>query len=224
MIDFLKNFKLKAKSYKLNRGMTIEELIVVLIIFAVISTVVIFNYTNFQSKVDIENLANDIAQQVVQAQNSSLSGFLPPSGYTPDNLGYPTTSWKPSYGVYFNTSGTIQGADSTHFIYFVDLDNSKTFTGENCNGECLTQYSIPNNNRSNNKISDIRIQPANSEVSTPLVVFFTRPSSFANFYSNSTGLPLSLMPGSCVEITISNQKGNITSKIDLYPSGRVQIK
>src|ERR1035437_1408114 len=96
---------------KNNAGMSYIELIVVLTIFSVISSVVIFNYGNFQAKVDIKNLASDIALQVVQAQKSSLSGLLPPLAQ--ELLVIP--GWKPSYGVYFTTS------DKTDFIYFVDV-------------------------------------------------------------------------------------------------------
>src|ERR1035437_7142166 len=109
---------------KNNAGMSYIELIVVLSIFAVISSVVIFNYGDFQAKVDIKNLASDIALQVVQAQKSSLSGLLPTQ--------IPTVSpWKPSYGVYFDiTTPTL----SKQFIYFVDLNNANGYeTGETLN-------------------------------------------------------------------------------------------
>ena len=49
---------------KTNRGMTYVELIVVLSIFAVLSSVAIFNYGSFQDKVDIKNLGSDIALKI----------------------------------------------------------------------------------------------------------------------------------------------------------------
>ena len=48
------------KKIKKNAGMTYVELIVVLSIFAVLSSVAVFNYSEFQTKVDIKNLANDL--------------------------------------------------------------------------------------------------------------------------------------------------------------------
>ena len=51
-----------------NRGMSYVELIVVLSIFAVLSSVILYNYGEFQAKVDIKNLASDIALQIVQSQ------------------------------------------------------------------------------------------------------------------------------------------------------------
>jgi prepilin-type N-terminal cleavage/methylation domain-containing protein len=62
------------KTINKTRGMTYVELIVVLSIFSVISTIVIFNYKEFQAKVDIRNLANDVALKIVQAQKNSTTG------------------------------------------------------------------------------------------------------------------------------------------------------
>ncbi|KKQ07855.1 MAG: hypothetical protein US18_C0006G0001, partial [Parcubacteria group bacterium GW2011_GWB1_36_5] len=58
----------ESKRIKKNRGMTYVELIVVLSIFAVMSSIVLFNYGEFQAKVDIKNLASDIALKIVEAQ------------------------------------------------------------------------------------------------------------------------------------------------------------
>ncbi|MEI8174704.1 MAG: type II secretion system protein [bacterium] len=123
----LKSKNLKAKSYKLNAGMTYVELIVVLSIFAVMSSIVIFNYGQFQAKVDIKNLASDIALKIVEAQQSTMSGKL--------NSGVSMIDWKPSYGVYFNLTVNPTNIDNTDgsiaynkkFNYFVDKDNSKTY-------------------------------------------------------------------------------------------------
>ena len=57
--------------------MTYVELIVVLSIFSVMTSVVLFNYNEFQAKIDIKVLANDIALKIVEAQKSALSGKLP---------------------------------------------------------------------------------------------------------------------------------------------------
>src|SRR6266568_1103189 len=95
----LKNINKKLKrnnGRSAQAGMSILELMVVMGIYAVISAVVIFSYPKFQAKVDIENLASDIALQVVTAQNAALNGLLPLS--TQNH----SASWKPTYGVYFS--------------------------------------------------------------------------------------------------------------------------
>jgi type II secretory pathway pseudopilin PulG len=184
---------------KNNAGMSYVELIVVLSIFAVISSIVIFNYGDFQAKVDIKNLASDIALQVVQAQKSSLSGLLPTSGgYGPD--------WKPSYGVYFDITTPKQ------FIYFVDLNNANGYE----TGEALNTVNITKNNSISRIDSYVGATP--TQILTPLSIVFKRPDSGATFILN--GLPL--VGVDYVQITVASP-GNRTSLIKLYPSGRVQV-
>jgi len=160
----------------------------------------------FQAKVDIKNLASDIALQVVTAQKASLSGLLPSQ--------IPTVSpWKPSYGVYFNTT-----ADNKSFTYFADLNDNAQYDGLPCTGgsECVSKITITKNNF----ISNLQVFYLNSTSASlnDLTITFARPSSGATFVSNST----TLTNVSYVQITIASPNG-ITSLIKLYPSGRVQV-
>ena len=201
--------------------MTVIELIVVLSIFAVLSSVILFNYTAFQSRVDIQNLANDMTLQIVNAQNSALDGLLPANGYVPDNPGYPSTPWRPSYGVYFSstTAPDLNGADNKDFISFIDLNNNNNFNGSNCQGECLSDYGITKSDY----ISDISIFYGNSPTSIPnLTVTFARPNSGAALYSNGVIIP-NISNVSYIQITVLDPTGKNPSYIDIYPSGRVQI-
>ena len=185
------------KFSNLKRGMTYVELIVVFSIFSVITSVVLFNYGDFQAKVDIKNLASDIALKVVEAQKSSLSGQW--------NLNAPI-DWKPSYGVYFDMNAPKQ------FIYFVDLNNS----GDYQTNELLDTISITKNNY----ISRIdKCSNATCTLPTSVNLFsvaFKRPDSSAIF----TGL--SVTGSEYVQVTVASPKEVITL-IKLYPSGRVQI-
>lgn len=206
MILYFKNLeanKLKAKSSKLNRGFTYVELIVVLGIFAVMSAVVIYNYGEFQSKVDIKSLASDIASKIVEAQKSSLNGLLPATGA-------PYTGWKPSYGVYFDISPQKQ------FIYFVDLSNpSNGYDGPASVGETLDPITITKNNYIS-RIDECN-DPCTSPtlISTPLSITFKRPDSSAIF-SPSIG------SYQYIQITIQSPK-TATALIKIYPSGRIQV-
>jgi len=107
-----KLFKIKKNRGPARRqaGMTYVEIIVVLGIFAVMSSIIMFNYRIFQAKVDIKSLASDIALKIVEAQKSSLSGKLPTTAQPP--------TWKPSYGVYFTSGST------TSFTYFADTSGN----------------------------------------------------------------------------------------------------
>ena len=79
------------KKIKRNGGFTYVELIVVLSIFAIMSSVVIFNYGSYQTNVDIKVMANNIALKIVQAQKDATSGK-----WNPNEL---DNNWKPSYGI-----------------------------------------------------------------------------------------------------------------------------
>ncbi len=112
-------------------GMTYVELIVVLSIFAALSAVAMFNYGEFQAKVDIKNLGSDIALKIVEAQKSALSGKLTTQAFAS----------RPSYGVYFNI--TTPGVDDKHFTYFANLDDSDFYDDSDL---ILDQPTITKNN------------------------------------------------------------------------------
>ncbi len=205
------------KKIKLNTGMTYVELIVVLSIFSVLSSVAIFSYGDFQAKVDIKNLASDVALKAVEAQKSSLSGLVPPSAQQ-SQVG-PT--WKPSYGVYFNiTSGrfNLSGVTNTSFVYFVDLNQNGNFDFSSCpgSGECLDKITITKGNIISNL--DVFYQDSTSASITDLAITFSRPNSGAVIQS-STSLRSNI---SYAQVTILSPKGS-TGLIKLYPSGRIQV-
>ncbi len=215
MIKKIGNWKLKIKNY--NSGMTYVELIVVLSIFATMTSVVLFNYGGFQSKVDIKNLGSDIALKIVEAQKSSTSGLLP--------IQTPTVSpWKPAYGVYFNNTDV----DNTSFIYFTDLNNDNFDNDLSCSlppniasGECLDQIKITKNNHISR--IDSYLGSVATQIKNPLFVTFKRPNSAAVFYYlDSEGALLPLPGFDYVQISIISSQSD-ASNIKIYPSGRIQV-
>lgn len=82
------------------QGLTSIELVVVFSIFAALATSVLFSYREFTSNIRLQNLSQDIALQIRQIQNLSVSGSYPAlvSGQVP-----PTGSWAPSFGMYVST-------------------------------------------------------------------------------------------------------------------------
>jgi prepilin-type N-terminal cleavage/methylation domain-containing protein len=190
---------------KRSRGMTYIEIIVVLSIFSIISSVTIFNYNDFQAKVDVKNLASDIALKIVEGQKSSLSGLLPPMTTV---LG-----WKPSYGVYFDIS------NNKSFIYFIDLSSDGIFDGTDCTGECLNKTTITKENFIE-KLNVYYLGNPTPTILNNLTITFSRPDSGAKLFSGA-GAPL--LNVSYVEITVKSPKG-ATSFIKLYPSGRIEVK
>ena len=188
--------------------MSYVELIVVLSIFSAISSIVLFNYGEFQAKVDVKNLASDIALKLVDAQNASLSGKLPPLSQQPPN---PNT-WKPSYGVYLNPN-----SDNKSFIYFTDLNNNNLYEGSSCAGECLDKIIITKGN----SVSSLDVfypGDSNPHNLNDLTVTFVRPDSSAIIKSTS---PVASTIA-YIQITIVSPK-TAAAKIKLYPSGRIQV-
>ena len=181
--------------------MTYVELIVVLSIFAVMTSIILFNYNGFQSKVNIKVLANDIASKIVEAQKDAMSGKLN------SNAG---AVWKPAYGVYFNLSN-----NNKSFLYFADLNNNYLYEDPSCTGECLNQISITKGN----SVSELAIFGTGCPATvTNLNIVFKRPDSSAIISSN----PALACTISYAQITISSPD-SITAKIKVYPSGRIQI-
>ena len=195
-----------------NNGMTYVEIIVVLSIFFVMTSIILFNYREFQAKVDIKNFASDVASKVVEAQKSSLAGKLPPSSHQPAN---PTT-WKPSYGVYFDTTERKQ------FIYFTDISviNALYDGSLSCSDsdECLDRITITKNN----SISGLKVFgnncPADANVNN-LTIVFKRP----NYRAIMTSSPPCSNISHAQIIVASPQSATTTANINIYPSGRIQV-
>lgn len=208
--------------------MTYVELIVVLAIFSIMTSIVLFNYGTFQEKVDIKVLANNIASKIVEAQKSATSGQMPQKEI-PIYV-FPEEPWRPAYGVYFNLDSGSSDGDGKSFTYFTDLDKGNNFTpdgseGSFCSatgtGECIDYINI----EKNNKVSDITIfytdgssGPINN--TSNFSITFTRPKSEAVF--SLDGSPSNLDPVDYVQITLLSNSG-IHAYINVYSSGRVQI-
>lgn len=94
---------------QLQKGFTILEMLMVLAIFTVITAVVIFNYSEFNSKTILSNMAYEVALSVRQAQVYSL-GVRGQANL--DNF-------NTRYGIHINT-----GINDKSLIFFVDKDDA----------------------------------------------------------------------------------------------------
>jgi prepilin-type N-terminal cleavage/methylation domain-containing protein len=194
------------KKIKKNKGFTYVELIVVLSIFAIMTSLIMFNYGAYQAQVDIKVMANDIALKIVQAQKNAVNGL--------DN-GLAFTG-KPSYGVYFPGTGSTS---DTSFIYFADLNNNHLY-----NEGSLSTVNITKGDYIKSIMSCASTPCPDTPPLSDLVISFIRPSSGAFFYNNSTG---DIVPSTnyYIEITIQSSGTNPShGYIDIYPSGRIQVK
>ena len=197
-----KNDNLKFVIRNCQKGMTYVELIVVLSIFSIMTSVLLFNYNKFEAKVDIKILANDIASKIVEAQKSAISGKW--------NLNAPV-NWKPSYGIYFDLSS------DKNFVYFADLIQNNFYDFSICpgTGECQNNINITKGNYISQIDSYFGSTP--TSINNPLSITFKRPDSSAIFYSNGF-----LSGFDYIQITILSPQ-SVSSAIKIYPSGRIQI-
>lgn len=204
---------MKKKFLKFNKGMTYVELIVVLSISGIIAGVSLFNYKEFQIKVDMKNLANNIALKITEAQKNSISGKFP--------LISQPSNWKPSYGISFKT---ISPSTNRTFYLFTDYMNlgvqdKKVSASDitNCpSGEC-TQVITINNNYYIESIKSYS-SGTGTALTTPLHITFTRPNSGALFYNDTSQIITDY-----IEIKISSLNNSTKVLIKVYPSGRVEI-
>ncbi len=103
------------KKNQLISGFTVIEMITVISIFGIMTGVLLFNYTQFQKNTDFGLFAQELGLLIKKQQQDAMSGKFPQ--IDPQIKQYPSTDWKPAYGVYL-TVGT-----GVNIIEFYDVYN-----------------------------------------------------------------------------------------------------
>jgi hypothetical protein len=85
-------------------------------------SIVLFGFRDFGSKTQLDNLAQDVALRIVEAQKAAISGRSTATLFGID------TAHAPSYGVYFSDNAIDTGGLNRQFTYFADNDHSKTYS------------------------------------------------------------------------------------------------
>lgn len=175
-------FKKKLNNQK-QKGMTLIELLVALVIFSIITGIVLFNYGDFNASLTMQNLADDIALTVRRAQSYAI-GVRGREG-----------SFQVGYGVHFGVTSydptkinaddiLYQGSNKSFILYKDDISGTEhnyTNTNNSCGGEtsCLEMLYI----KSSDYISHIKVKPSGEEEQTlgdenpsEVSIFFRRPS------------------------------------------------
>jgi type II secretory pathway pseudopilin PulG len=227
---------IKSNNNKKSSGMTYIELIVVLGIFSLMATVLLFKYSDFGKQVDLQNLSQDIALEVVHAQKISLSGLQPSFGSAGYNLVPSNTNpWKPAYGVYFNTANppdlSSNQANPSQFITFVDGVQNRDYDELDCNPtgtpdekgdqECIDVIDLARGDKitnicvaDNTECDDLSNLPGNAN---DISVVFTRPDSSAFIVDDSDHIVLNK-----AVISISDQDGTFARHVIIFASGRIE--
>lgn len=113
------------------KGFTLLEIIVVLAIFAVMTSIVVFNYGKFTSQTILTNMAYEVALSIREAQIYGVSVRSPDGTLASNPFSLP-------YGVYF------QEGTNTYYL-FADEDIDGEFDGSDCasvGAECVTPYTM----------------------------------------------------------------------------------
>jgi prepilin-type N-terminal cleavage/methylation domain-containing protein len=149
-------------------GITLIEMLVVVAIIAIVSTVLMFNYSDFSTNVSVRNLSQEVALSVRKAQTYATSVRVI------DGAGM-TSATFPGYGISFATTSQNGSmfAGPKQFVLFADTSagppypsNSFYDAGSNCGkpgvgDECIETFTI------NTADKVVRICKNNEDPSNP---------------------------------------------------------
>ncbi len=188
MLGYLvKMFRIfKKKLNKQNqKGMTLIELLVALVIFSIITGVVLFNYGDFNASLTMQNLADDIALTVRRAQSYAI-GVRGRSGEF--NVGYGVHFDVTPYNPEEDDAGKIlyQGSNKSFILYKDNISGTSseyhyTNTEGLCGGgtDCLEMLYITSSDYVSQikvKVSGAGEQELGGDNPNGVSIFFLRPS------------------------------------------------
>ncbi|HUC88647.1 MAG TPA: prepilin-type N-terminal cleavage/methylation domain-containing protein [Candidatus Paceibacterota bacterium] len=197
-------------------GMTLIELLVVISIFAILTSMTIFDYGSFRSSVSINNLADDIALSIRKAQSYAIGVHALSS-----------SNFLSGYGVHFTTGS------NKSFVIFNDINNNKFYDATSGCGsgsiECNEVLSIT----SADKISAIYLNDDRENGKGPIPsnysmdISFKRPNPDAHFCESSPiSNPCNVNNdnASHVEIVVSNDNNIKSETITIWNTGQISVQ
>ena len=201
-----------------NKGFSLVELLVVVVIFMTITSVVLFNQNKFSSDISNANVAYAIALQIRQAQ---VYGTLVRSNTAvsqPFDIGYGINFYKPT------TSSPIA------FRLFVDNNNDSRYTSSDDGGDPSSAIISTFNLEEGNIISDVCTFPISGSTSnkrcintgsnpiTTADIVFKRPDPAAKIRDNVvTGRQE-------IQITVTSALKDKTKVIKVTQTGQISVQ
>jgi len=187
----------------LNRGFTLVELLVTISIFVILTGVVLFNQSKFNSTILLTNLAYDTALTIRQAQNYGIN-------IKEFNTGTGANSVFVPYGVHFDNTA------NKSFILFADLDSNGIFSGTtltNCDPlvGCVNRYSI----KRGNSIEGLYVNGNLDTKKDKLDITFKRPNPDAIIMADGA-------TANSATIILKGVDGS-TRKVNVQANGLIEI-
>lgn len=194
----------------LNKGFSLVELLVVVSIFLIITSVVLFNQNKFSSDISISNVAYSIALEIRQAQ---VSGIL---------VGQGGSDFNKAYGVHFK----IINNNEIVLQNFTDDDGDLEY--DTAEGDAVQQLvegniilSVCTYSAESGTAGEECITPTNIGDIDTVDIMYKRPDPSAiildNFSSDSNDRRKR------VEITIQSSLGDRTRIIKAYNTGQISV-
>ncbi|MFA7216409.1 MAG: prepilin-type N-terminal cleavage/methylation domain-containing protein [Candidatus Paceibacterota bacterium] len=207
----MKKGEIKKNKYFLLKGFTLAELMIVISIVSVISTVVMFGYRQFSDRLALTSAAQEIAISIREAQSYGVS--VRQSSVS-------SQDFDKAYGIYFSMD------DPSYYYIFVDLnDDQKYENPSSCTGECVSKTEI----RNNVHISLVCGGAFGGSVSCPLNpsvralnVSFIRPNPDARVRFTNSGGSFFGNSYKTGRVELTSPLGN-TMRVDVENTGQIYI-
>ena len=211
----------------LNRGVTLIEMLVVVAIVALVSTVIIFNYSDFSNNVSVRALAQEVALGVRKAQTYATS-VRNVDGTTGNSSLYP------AYGISFAIKQTSKTSPyEKQFVLFADIpDNGEKVgdgvynTKDSCGtpqfgDECAEMFNITSADKIVKLCTTTGGAKEDCFTDKAVDIVFRRPSPDANICIDSGGVCQTEKPA-YVKIVIESAKG-LQKTITVWNTGQISV-
>lgn len=197
----------------LNEGFSIAELIIVIAIFAIVTTIALLDQNRLNSGILITNLGYETALAIREAQVYGV-------GVRNDGSG---AAFNGKYGAYFNMASPEQ------IVVFADKDSNNDYT----QGIGEEQFIYKFTQQRGNKIKAICVSSTENPLFAlpcapgatlrSLRIVFTRPSLEAKFYSidNNDG---PITPVGPAYIVLNNVDNNNCRVVIIEPTGQIRVE
>lgn len=122
---------MREKNFQSTRGFTLVELMVVLAIFAIVTSITLVKQPRFNSKISLDLLTHNVSLVYRQAQSFALGT----KSFTSQS-----SSFFPGYGIFVRTS------DPRSLILFADTDSNRQCDAPECGTtgtEFVEKFSLP---------------------------------------------------------------------------------